>query len=108
MAAGIPSIRSIQKAVAREHKLTIDAMVEPDGAAGSRTPRRSRPRQEAMTLAWLLTDHSFNGIGRHFGGRSPWTVMNALDAVSARRRSDPEVDNRLKRITHNLLRECGG
>lgn len=44
----------------------------------------SHPRQVAMYLARKQTKHSWEQIGRAFGGRAHGTAMHAIEAVEAR------------------------
>lgn len=104
--AGLPTIAQIQQATAREFNVPVEQMREP-------SPTRkcfrngyaaSRPRQAAIALAFLLTDHSRARIGHFFGGRDPTTVLHASRVVAKRCRTDPRLHERLRRITLELIR----
>lgn len=102
--AGIPSIAEIQSAVAAEFEIPVAWMREPCGTNGTQQALVARPRQAAMALSWMLTDLSGPRIGHFFGGRDHTTVLHARRAVAKRRKSDPRLDRRLKRITLELVR----
>lgn len=104
MAAGIPTIAEIQRTVAAECETPVAWMTEPTGTPRTRLWLVSHPRQEAIALAALLTEHSYVRIGHFFGRRDHSTVMSACQSVAKRRRADPKVDERLKRLTWELLR----
>ena len=101
----LPTIAAIKRAVADEYGLPLAVMSEPDGAAGARLRIRSRPRQVGMTLAVLLTGHSYARIGHFFGGRDHTTVINSCRSVERRRRSDPVLHRAMRRITLELVRQ---
>lgn len=102
MAAGIPTIAAIQGTVAARFGLDRSIMVEPDGI-GARLRDRAHPRQLAMTLAMLLTDHSEVRVGHFFGGRDHTTVLSARRAVEKRRREDPKLHALMREITFELI-----
>lgn len=104
MAGGIPTIAQIQTATAREFGVPESWMREPLGTAGTQMRVVSHPRQAAMTLAWLLTEMSGPRIGHFFGHRDHTTVLHARRAVESRRKSDPQLDQALKRISLELVR----
>lgn len=100
----LPAVAAIQRAVARERGIPVDWMRQPDGA-GARRHDASHPRQEAMRLAVLMTEHSYTRIGQFFGGRDHSTVINACRSVDKRRHRNPDVHERLRRLTLDLLRK---
>jgi chromosomal replication initiation ATPase DnaA len=96
-------ISEIQRAVAREHGIDAAVMREPDGI-GARARDHVWPRQEAIRLSFMLTEHSCIRIGQMFGNRDHSTVLEASRRAAERRRRDPEVHDRLRRVTLELLR----
>lgn len=104
----LPRIAQIQRAVAEHHNIPVETMREPSPHSKSRSDpvngwNVSRPRQEAMALSWLLTDHSGPRIGHFFGGRDHTTVIHACRAVDKRRKSDPKLDADMKRLSLELI-----
>lgn len=99
-------VADIKRAVAREYGITPELLSEP----WPRGRRRinawdiSHPRQTAMTLAALLTEHSMTRIGQFFGGRDRSTVYHALRAVNQRRSTDPKLQDTMRRVTLELIR----
>ncbi len=104
----LPTIASIQRAVAEEFGVPYAKMREPfplgRGKVYLNKWEVSRPRQVAMALAVLLTDHGYTRIGHFFGGRDPATVRHAAAIVAERRRIDRVLHNRMRRISLELLR----
>lgn len=101
------TIASIQRAVAREYRVPLRSMREPDGL-GARRPERSHPRQVAMAMAALLTGHSLGRIGYYFGERDHSTVIYATRAVHRRRvkggRTGQKIHKTMRRVTFELVR----
>lgn len=101
------TIASIQRGVAREYRVPLRIMREPDDF-GTRMPSHARPRQVAMALAARLTDHSLCRIGHYFGGRDHSTVFHAIRVVARRRRkggrSGQKIHNTMRRLTFELVR----
>lgn len=104
MAAGthIPTIAAIQKAVAEQHGVPVEGMTEPDGI-GARLREKAWPRQEAMWLAVMLTEHSLVRIGHFFGRRDHSTIISACRAVEARRKRNPRLHAKLRKVTLEVL-----
>ena len=99
----LPRIADIQTAVAREYRVPFRIMREPDGM-GTRMRDHARPRQAAMALAALLSEHSYVRIGQLFGGRDHSTVMAACRVVAVRRRGDPKLHSAMRRVSLELVR----
>ncbi len=78
------SIAAIQRLVAAHYCADVAEM-----RSDRRGREAARPRQAAMYLAWRLTPHSLNVIGRAFGGREHSTVLYAVRAVEKRMAEDP-------------------
>ncbi len=88
-------IDNIQKTVADYYKIRI-------GDLHSKRRNRSvaRPRQVAMALAKVLTNHSLPEIGDAFGGRDHTTVLHACRKVEELRESNSDI----REDYRNLLR----
>jgi chromosomal replication initiator protein len=106
MGRGLPTVERIQRAVCREYGVSFDKMRQPAPTERCfhNTYDVSRPRQTAMALAFLLTEHSQTRIGQFFGGRDHTTVRHAREVVAKRRRSDPELHEKMRRLTLELVR----
>jgi chromosomal replication initiator protein len=102
----LPRIAQIQSAVAAHYGIPVARLSEaaPRDRWFVNTWDICHPRQEAMALAVLLTNHSYVRIGHFFGGRDHTTVLHACRAVEKRRQSDPKVHNAMRRITLELIR----
>jgi chromosomal replication initiator protein len=61
------------------------------------------PRQVCMWLARRHTRYSLAEIGGYFGGRDHTTVMHAINAVSQKRRQDPDIDRDVQTVEQRLL-----
>ena len=94
--ADVIFVRDIKAAICREHNLPIEAMT-----SAERCRSRAWPRQEAMCLATRLTHHSTVRLGQFFA-RDHSTVIVGVKHAEQRSREDPEVRNRLRRITLEL------
>lgn len=89
------TIENIQKTVAEYFKIrTADLL------SSKRSRMIARPRQVAMTLAKVLTNHSLPEIGDAFGGRDHTTVLYATRKIAELR----ETDNRVAEDYNNLFR----
>jgi chromosomal replication initiator protein len=99
-------VAQIQRAVADHYGLPLEVMKEPDWI-GSRAKARVHPRQQAMTMASILTVHSYVAIGRLFGGRDHSTVIHALRKTQERL-TDPKVSSAMRQVAHRLLLEEAG
>lgn len=60
------------------------------------------PRQVAMYLSRILTDHSLVQIGDSFGGRDHGTVINAIRAVENLMEQDPMMRRSIDYLTKQL------
>jgi chromosomal replication initiator protein len=100
----IPTIASIQRAVADHYQVPLAWMREP-GTKGGRQQTHSRPRQIAIRLSALITGKHYTVIGHHFGDRNHSTIIHACRVVEKRRQSDPQLSNDMQRITLQLLRQ---
>lgn len=98
-----PTIASIQQAVATEYGIPVSTMRDRD-ALGTRVRPISWPRQEAMRLASLLTEHSYVRIGYYFGHRDHTTVILGCRAVARRIQTDDKLKTRMRRLTLDLVK----
>jgi hypothetical protein len=88
-----PSIRLIQRIVANEFGITVNALL-----AHRRTHPLVRCRQIAMWLAKTMTLQSLPEIGRRFANRDHTTVLHAVRKIDALRAADPELEAELERL----------
>lgn len=93
------TLENIQKIVARYYQLRVADLL-----SKRRTRNIARPRQMAMYLAKMLTQHSLPEIGEAFGGRDHTTVLHACRKIE----SLCETDARLREDQARLLRELAG
>ena len=89
------TIENIQKTVAEYYRIRIS-----DLSGKSRRRSIVRPRQMAMAMAKMLTNHSLPEIGSAFGGRDHTTVLHACRKIDELK----ERDNRVKDDYQNLHR----
>lgn len=99
------TVAEIQSAVAASYNIPVEMM---------RSRNREReycwPRQEAMFLCRRLVCHgcapqhpiSFPEIGRKFGNRDHTTVIYAMQAVEQRRKANPMLRIRMRRLALEL------
>jgi chromosomal replication initiator protein len=99
-------IADIQRAVAREFSVPVAWMCQPAprGRLKVNSYDASRPRQAAMALSVLLTNHSRTRIGQFFGGRDRATVYHACSAVAKRAVEDRRLRHAMVRIAVELTR----
>ena len=86
---------------ASERKVSIDEIIRKvtdhyglnmsDMLSQRRTRSIARPRQVAMYLAKVLTQHSLPEIGRQFGKRDHTTVIHAVKKVEELQISDSQI-----------------
>ena len=80
------TIENIQKTVADYYKIKVSEM-----HSKKRSRIFARPRQVAMSLARVLTNHSFPEIGEAFGSRHHTTVMHACEEIEQLRLNDQTI-----------------
>lgn len=87
----------IIKLVARHYGLKVSEIK-------SRTNSRQIvfPRQVAMYLCKQLTTLSYPEVGKHFNDKHHSTVMYAVEKISGRRSSDPDLDKTLSGMSGNF------
>jgi hypothetical protein len=90
-------IKEIQEVVAKELGVSVDCMV-----SNRRRGPEVRARQLAMWFCRSRTVQSLPEIGKRFGGRDHTTILHAIRMVEERRHSDPELAERIDRITAAL------
>lgn len=94
------TIEKIQKKVAKLFDIRIADMV------GKRRPNNIVvPRQIAMYLSRLHTNHSLAEIGEQFGGRDHGTVIHACKAVENLREQDDSIRRSVDYLAKNLRQE---
>ena len=89
------TIDNIQRTVGEYYKIRTSDLL-----SSKRSRTIARPRQVAMTLAKVLTNHSLPEIGEAFGGRDHTTVLYATRKIAELRDSD----QRVAEDYNNLLR----
>ena len=89
------TIDNIQRTVAEYYKIRTSDLL-----SSKRSRTIARPRQVAMTLAKVLTNHSLPEIGDAFGGRDHTTVLYATRKIAELR----DIDQRVAEDYNNLLR----
>jgi chromosomal replication initiator protein len=81
------TIENIQKTVAEYYKIRVS-----DLHSKRRNRSITRPRQLAMSLCKVLTNHSLPEIGDAFGGRDHTTVLHACRKVEELKETDQRTD----------------
>ena len=67
-----------------------------------RTKAIAFPRQVAMYLSRVMTEHSTTEVGLEFGGRDHSTVMHAVQRVNERMKTDATLEPALQQIMISL------
>lgn len=91
------TVESIQKIICDYYNLKIG-----DLKTKRRTQNIAFPRQVAMYLCRKHTQTSFPTIGDKFGGRDHSTVIHAAKTIERRIKDDPNMQNTIAKIEHNL------
>ncbi len=91
-------IATIQKVVANEFGVTVEAM-----KAKSRVQRLAFPRQTAIYLTRELTGIPLVEIGKRFGGRDHTTILHAYGKIARLARQDSSFQERLEKMRRLLL-----
>jgi len=65
-------------------------------SSSKRSRTVARPRQIAMYISKLLTNHSLANIGRKFGGKDHTTVIHAVKTVEALIEKDKDFAEDIK------------
>jgi chromosomal replication initiator protein len=90
-------IEQIQRQVAECYKITLADLL------GKKRPANiAFPRQVAMYLSRLLTDHSLQRIGNEFGGRNHGTVIHACKCVEAAMEQDAAIQKTVEQLRRAL------
>lgn len=97
---GRPSLRLIQKVVARAYGVSVK-----DILSSRRTGGVVRPRQVAMHLARTMTLRSLPEIGRAFGGRDHTTVWHALQRMERFIAGDPDFFQHVDALRAEIAEE---
>lgn len=91
------TIDNIQKTVAEYYKIRVSDLL-----SARRSRSITRPRQMAMALSKILTNHSLPEIGDAFGGRDHTTVLHACRKIASLRESGERIDNDYKNLLRSL------
>jgi chromosomal replication initiator protein len=91
------TIENIQKTVADYYKVKVSDLL-----SKRRNRSVTRPRQIAMALAKLLTNHSLPEIGDAFGGRDHTTVLHACRVVEELKNSSNVLLQDFQNLTRIL------
>jgi chromosomal replication initiator protein len=91
------TVQTIQEQVAREWKVTVDAL-----RSKVRTKTLTIPRQAAMYITREMLGLQLVEIGNAFGGRDHSTVIHSLTKVESELKQNPEFHTRITRIIHQL------
>ncbi|SCB51715.1 dnaA protein helix-turn-helix [Bradyrhizobium yuanmingense] len=82
----LPTVKNIQNVVANHFDISVMDMV-----SARRTKNLILPRHVALYLAKEMTELSYPVIGRYFGGRDHSTIIHAVEKITARMESEPEL-----------------
>jgi chromosomal replication initiator protein len=91
-------VAAIQKTVASEYGVNVDAM-----KSKSRAQRVVLPRQVAIYLTREMTGIPLVEIGKRFGGRDHTTILHAYGKISRLARQDSSLQERLEKMRRLLL-----
>ena len=91
------SIDAIQRRVANYFSLS-----QAEIKGKKRTKAIAFPRQVAMYLSRVMTEHSTTEVGLEFGGRDHSTVMHAVQRVNERMKTDATLEPALQQIMISL------
>lgn len=80
------SVDDIQRKVAEHYNIRLSDMHSP-----RRARMVARPRQIAMYLSKILTEHSLPEIGRKFGGRDHTTIMHGVRRIEELSAADSSI-----------------
>ena len=75
-----------------------------DLESSKKTAQIAYPRQIAMYLCRIMTDHSYPQIGQLFGNRHYTTVMHAFEKIQA----ELKTDSNLKEIIEDIKSKIKG
>ena len=91
-------IAQIQKVVADEFGVSVEAM-----KSKTRAAKITFPRQVAAYLARELTGVPLVEIGKRFGGRDHTTILHAYGKIASAARQDSSLQDRLEKMKRALL-----
>lgn len=95
--ASVISLSNIQKTVADYYQLKLVDLL-----SKSRKRSLARPRQVAMALAKVLTEHSLPEIGEAFDGRDHTTVLHGCRVIQGLRESDGKIREDWDKLVRKL------
>lgn len=90
-------IDAIKKAVMKTYNITEDQLMN-----NNKTRKFVLPRQIAMYISRLLTNHSTTVIGRLFGNRGHTTVIYAVKKIASKRKDDPHFDRGISELINSI------
>ncbi len=82
----LPTVKNIQNVVANHFDISVMDMV-----SARRTKNLILPRHIALYLAKEMTEYSYPVIGSYFGGRDHSTIIHAVEKITARMESEPDL-----------------
>jgi chromosomal replication initiator protein len=91
------SIENIQRTTAEYYKIKISDLL-----SKRRSRTIARPRQMAMYLAKVNTNHSLPEIGEAFGGRDHTTVLHACRKIAELKDSNSDLAEDFRNLTRLL------
>ena len=93
------SIEDIQRKVAEHYNIRISDMHSP-----RRSKAIARPRQVAMYLSKILTEHSLPEIGRKFGGRDHTTIIHGVRKIEELMAVDYDIKEDIDLLKRAIVR----
>ena len=91
------TIDNIQRVVSEYYKLKMSELL-----SKRRSRSIARPRQVAMALAKILTNHSLPEIGEAFGGRDHTTVLHACRKIKELEEESLDMQDDMKHLMRAL------
>jgi chromosomal replication initiator protein len=91
------TIDNIQRVVSEYYKLKMSELL-----SKRRSRSIARPRQVAMALAKILTNHSLPEIGEAFGGRDHTTVLHACRKIKELEEESLDMQDDIKHLMRAL------
>lgn len=91
------SIEDIQRRVAEYYGIRLPDMQSPRKARAV-----ARPRQIAMYLSKVMTEHSLPDIGRKFGGRDHTTIIHGIRKIETLMAEDPSLKEDIEALKRSI------
>ena len=112
LAGGADGLTAAMGQTLYQRRVSVDTIVQhvaesfdllpADMLGKRRTKRVAQPRHIAIYLAKHLTDHTFEDIGRMFGGRDHSTVIHAVNKITALMLQDVAVRREVELLAAEL------